>query len=743
MEREARTGRANELGARRRTDTTAKGREWLLLTRGRAQYHYLKIETRLKTRWVQFQHLLTRHPRLRRLLCIYGTFLLLCFLTGTAYFAKAAMEADGWDIQSVSRMEESTKIYDRDGNLIYEFYEKRRTVVPVSKISKQMREAIVAIEDRNFYCHSGYEIGAMGRAAIANLISRRISRGGSTLTQQLAKNSFLTPERSFRRKAQELWLARKIEKNYSKEKILELYANRVYFGSGYYGVEAAARGYFGKSAEDLNLEEAAALAGVVKAPNIYSPHVSPSLAEKRRNAVLGAMLECGFITPDRAAAAKRHALVVRPRSNQPAEADYAIDYVQDQLRRLFGNEEVFKGGLRVYTTIDTKMQRTAEAAVENHLARIEHHRRFDRAPRARYLELQQSNSGDPARPDCLQGALVCIQIHTGEICALVGGRHYRESKFNRAVYAKRQPGSAFKPFVYAAALETGLTPSTMMESSPLKYITAGGIYRPSDAHGAPCGEMTLRAALRNSINSIAVELGQIVGVQKIIRTARDFGIEENLPPVVSLPLGVGEVTPLELVKAYSAFPNEGRVVQPSIIRHVENRNGELLYQYHLTTRFAVDPQTAFLMTTMLSDVVDHGTGSGIRAAGFRLPAGGKTGTTDDFRDAWFVGFTPDAVTGVWVGFDVPQKIMRNGYAAALAVPIWVDFMKHSFARASLNEFPMPAGVVKAVICAQSGQLATPWCGDRVYSDYFAMGSAPQFPCSKHASPDLASTKSDN
>jgi penicillin-binding protein 1A len=631
-------------------------------------------------------------------------------------------------------MEESTKIYDRNGQLIYQFYQKQRTVIPLFQIAKEMTDALVAVEDHDFYQHSGYQIGAIVRAAFANLTSGRIAQGGSTLTQQLAKNTFLSSERSLKRKIQELWLARRIERNYSKDAILELYVNRIYFGSGYYGVEAAARGYFGKSAASLSLGEAATLAGIIRAPGLYSPYVNLPLAEKRRNLVLDSMAECGFITPKRAAAAKQQPLVVKSRTDGTTGADYAIDYVKDQLQALFGYEKIFNGGLRVYTTIDASMQKEAEAAVERNLARVEKQRGRVTDSRAQYVERHQGIFGDDERPDYLQGALLSMNTHSGEIYALVGGRNFSESKFNRAAYARRQAGSAFKPIVYAAALETGMTPATVVNGGTTEFSTGDALYRPSNAHGRQYSSVTLRSALRSSINTVAVQLGQLLGTQKIVRTAHDFGIEEDLPPVLSLSLGAGEVTLMEMVKAYSAFPNEGRIVQPAIILRVESRDGQVLYENHVNTRYAVDSQTAFLMTTMLADAVDHGTGIGVRAAGFRLPVGGKTGTTNESRDAWFIGFTPDVVTGVWVGFDRPREILRNGYGATLAVPIWADFMKHCFNRTSVKEFPKPEGIERATICAESGLLATPACV-RTYTDYFPAGSVPQYSCNKHASPE--------
>jgi penicillin-binding protein 1A len=343
-----------------------------------------------------------------------------------------------------------------------------------------------------------------------------------------------------------------------------------------------------------------------------------------------------------------------------------------------------------------------------------------------------------------------MNARSGEIYALVGGRSYKESKFNRAIYATRQPGSAFKPIVYATALESGMSPSSQIEVNTTEFRTPQGLYRPVNSDGASYETVSLRIALRKSINTAAIELGQEIGVPNIIRHAHSFGIEGNLPDVISLPLGTGEVTLLEMVRAYSAFPNQGTVTYPAIILRVEDHQGKVLYTNTKHTRRAIDEQTAFLMTTMLADVVDRGTGTGVRAAGFRGPAGGKTGTTNDYHDAWFLGFTPEVVTGVWVGFDAPREIMRKGYGASLAVPIWAGFMKQSFPKPS-DGFRMPPGISRALVCAETGKLATYSCTRQLlapdgsvtddpsstYMDYFLEHQVPQ-PCSEHSSqePDL-------
>jgi 1A family penicillin-binding protein len=648
--------------------------------------------------------------------------------------AAGGINAD--DVRSVPQMKESTRVYDRRGGLLYEFYEKKRTVVPLSKISPKLLQAMISIEDRNFYHHPGFDPKAMTRAVVANLGSRRISQGASTITQQLARNTFLSAERSYKRKFQELLLALKIEHSYSKEQILEFYANRVYLGSGFYGVEAASQGYFGKSASDLSLGEAALLAGIIKAPAQYSPHRNLRKSLERRSAVLDAMNLSGYITRRAAGDAKQETPAIRPRTNDLANSSYAVDYIRDLLTDRLGYEMTFNGGLQVYTSIDPGMQSAAELSVGSQLERLDRQRRADSPKR-------NSRNSQPATPLEVQGALLSMDIRTGEVYALVGGRDYRKSKFNRAIYARRQPGSAFKPFVFTAALEAGMTPATLVDASGAAIETPDGLYMPANSDGEEFDRMTLRRALRNSVNTAAIQVGQTIGLANIIRCAQEFGINDRLPEVASLPLGSGEVTLLELVRAYSAFPNGGKVTQPHLILRVD-RNGRTLYAAHPEYKTAVDVRTAFLMTSMLSDVVDRGTAYGIRSAGYAGPVAGKTGTSNEYRDAWFIGFTPEVVTGVWVGFDVPRQISPNGYAATVVLPVWIRFMKTSFPKPASSGFLKPPGIVQREVCASSGQLATPRCRvesaqhmdagslepPSTYMEYFSQANLPPL-CSSH------------
>jgi penicillin-binding protein 1A len=626
------------------------------------------------------------------------------------------------DVNLIPDMEESSHVYDRNGKELCQFWNQKRTIVPLSRISQHLVDAILAMEDHDFYHHHGYDLAGIIRAAWANLRAGKIEQGGSTLTQQLAKNTLLNARQSYWRKLRELCLARKIEKRYSKAQILEFYVNRIYWGSGFYGAEEASQGYFGKSANELSLSDAALLAGITAAPSVYSPHAKLALCLKRREVVLEAMLRHGLATADEVEAARGQQVVIQPKPQPTNRLAYAADAIRAEVLDTLGYQKTFAGGLRVYTTIDAKMQLAAEETVGSHLSRIEKD----------YKLLRQNVSTAPAatnrtKTNNLQGALLSMNAQNGEIMALVGGRNFIESKFNRALYGKRQPGSAFKAIVYAAALNAGMTPATVIEDAPLEFQTDQGFYRPTNSDQEFSGAVTLRTALRKSINSVAVQTGQTVGVDRIVSLARAMGLEGPLPAVISLPLGSAEATLFEMVRAYSVFPNQGKLVHPVLLRRIEDKQGRVLYEAQPEVHQVLSPEVAFLMTSMLMDVVNRGTGSGVRAGGFQMPVGGKTGTTNDYRDAWFIGFTPGVVTGVWIGYDQPREIARQAYGARLAVPLWTAFMKQL--PPSTKKFERPAGIVEQLICDETGLLATPECN--VISEYFTQSNSPQDICPGH------------
>jgi 1A family penicillin-binding protein len=643
-------------------------------------------------------------------------------------------------ISRIGEMDQATVVYDRDDTLAFTIFKEQRIEAGLAQMSPHLIDAIVATEDQRFRDHHGFDLVRIASAAMANQRSRRAAQGGSTITQQLARQSFLTPAKTVRRKIQELILASRIERMYPKDKILELYLNKVYFGDGLYGAEAASRGYFGKHASELTVAEAAMLAGLVKSPSSYAPTVGMDRAIARRNVVLDAMLETGAIDRPTFKIARAAKPVIHDdlREDEPY-GQYFKEHLRRELVDRFGWQRVYQGGLRVFSTIDLGMQQAAEAAVAGGLKAVETRRRALAAARQKAGRTRP----DDLDADPLQAALFAMDPHNGHVRAIVGGRDFKESPFNRAVQAERQPGSAFKPFVYAAALEAGFTPATLIDNLDTPIATVQGAWTPEDGHSS-AQAMTLRTALRISSNRAAVRVLQEVGIGRTVQYARTMGVGD-VPSVPSLALGSGEVTLQSLTAAYATFANHGRVPQPLVIRRVEDRDGVVLYTAKESSTYAISDITAYLMTSMMADVINAGTGADARRLGFTLPAAGKTGTTNDFHDAWFVGFTPKLATGVWVGFDRPRTILPNGFAATIAVPVWSAFMKAATRNDKPEWLKLPPSVTTARVCSLSGKLASDGCQDAevvardgsierrslVYTEYFASGTQPTEFCEMH------------
>jgi 1A family penicillin-binding protein len=634
-------------------------------------------------------------------------------------------------LASIGDMAQATTILDATEQPVFTIFKEQRIEVPLARISAHLRRAVIAVEDQRFYEHRGVDLVRVAAAVVANLREGRRAQGGSTITQQLARLSFLSRDKTYRRKLKEVILAARIERDYSKDAILELYLNKVYFGGGLHGAEAAARGYFGKPAADLNVAEAALLAGLIKSPSTYSPSVNLDRAVARRGIVLQAMLDERLI--DRPACDAARAAGVTLKDILQKDEAFGLHFKEQVRRELverFGLERVLEGGLRVHTTLDTDMQQAAERAVEEGLQNIEKRRGYSHRPRE------------------LQGALIAIDPKNGYVRAMVGGRSFRESRFNRAVQAKRQPGSAFKPFVYAAALEEGFTPASLITNLDDPFLTQQGEWVPEDEHSDETS-MTLRTALRKSSNRAAVQLLRSVGIPQTVSTAERLTVETP-PSVPSLALGAGEVTLASLTSAYGAFANGGVVHKPQTILRVDDSEGQLLYQATGDGTRAISETTAFLMSTMLADVVNSGTAYRARREGFVLPAAGKTGTTNDYVDAWFVGFTPSLVSGVWIGFDQPRTIVANGYAGDLAVPLWARFMTAATKGAKPEWLARPKDVVALEVCRMSGKIPSDGCRSvevlsreghseirsMIYTEFFKRGTTPQDACPLHGSPSL-------
>ncbi|HWR53927.1 MAG TPA: PBP1A family penicillin-binding protein, partial [Bryobacteraceae bacterium] len=606
----------------------------------------------------------------------------------------------GFEVHGLHRGIGDTVFYDGRGKPWFPMDEQRRDV-PLARISPHIRRAVVAVEDHRFYSHGGIDPIGVARAVFLNARAGRRTQGGSTITQQLARTLFLSNERTWARKGKEAIAALVLETLLTKDQILEFYLNRIYLSGGVYGVENIARRLLGKPASDVNLAEAALIAGVIRAPSALSPWDNYDGALARSRVVLARMEEEKFITPEIHRTALGMRPGIQPRRSIASRHGYAKEYLRGRFRDQFDGDH--PPNWKVYTTLLPDFQEMAERAVERSLAR--------RAPG-------------------LQAALVALRPDTGDIIAMVGGRDYSDSQYNRAVRSRRQPGSAFKPFVYAAALSRGYSPVSVL--SGLASIPSQGKeeWIPRNAHENVPDELTLRAALLESDNRAAVLLQQKISTRPVLRVAYDLGIREQ-PDVPSLALGSGVVTPLQLTAAYAAFPNGGFAVAPRGIVRVVDAQGDIAFDREVRREQVLTPEVAWQMTSMLTDVLDRGTGASARQMGVTFPAAGKTGTTNEFRDAWFVGYTTSLVVGVWVGYDQPQPIGREAFAARVALPIWADFMRSASRVAPARPFRVPAGMKAEQLCRVSYLQPMEDCP--VYTEYFKDGDdVPSRLCPVHS-----------
>jgi 1A family penicillin-binding protein len=569
--------------------------------------------------------------------------------------------------------------------------DEQRNDVSLDDISIYLQHAVIAVEDHRFLLHRGIDPIAAARAVWNDVRHWNRAEGGSTLTQQLARTLFLSNVKTYGRKGKEATIALLLESQLSKRQILELYLNRIYISAGVYGVEPMSRKLFGKHARDLTLAESALIAGLIRAPGALSPWSNLDGAIRRSHTVLARMREEQFITPAAEASARKATLSIRPYpSSLESRGGYAKDYLRQAFREEFGGDH--PPGWSVYTTFSAELQQAADEAVASGLARL-------------------------GRRD-LQVALVAIEPATGNIVAMVGGRDFRMSPYNRATRSERQPGSAFKPLLFAAALERGLSPTTVVSNLGALEPSGPDEWTPQNAHGEVQDAMTLREALLESNNRAAVALQQRVGIKRVLQVSKDVGLSDQ-PNVPSLALGTGVVTPLALTLAYATFPNGGMRVTPrSLVRVVNEINQEMFESTPRASRVLPAP-VAFQMVSMLQGVVDRGTAAGARNMGVRFPAGGKTGTTDEFRDAWFVGFSSSLVVGVWVGYDRPRPIGREAYGAQIALPIWSEFMRRAAVRYVPKTFEPPAGIRGEELCSIS--YLRPVDGCPLYTEYFKDG----------------------
>ena len=669
-----------------------------------------------------------------------------------------------------------TQVFASDGSVIGEFAIEKRVVVAFRDIPPVLRNAIVAVEDEDFWKHIGIDPWSIPRAALANLRSGRRGQGFSTLTMQLTRLLFLTPEKTYERKIKEVILAFQIEKNFTKEEILTLYCNQIYFGHGNYGVEAASRFLFGKTVKDLTLEEAALVAGIAQSPGRQSPIENPERALQRRNHVLDRMADEKYVSREEAEAAKRKPITLHLRRDPPSIAPHFVEEVRKYLEREYGSQRIYQGGLRVYTTLDPQAQGVAVRSLRDGLRAIDRRARgfvrpeasvlspdgllpeplhldewdwpfgegdvvrgvvvaSDRAsavvqigeyrgrllaadvawtrrtslsdvlPRGavapfRIVALSDAGGRREARLQLeqepkVEGALLALDVRTGGVRAMVGGYDFERSKFNRATQALRQVGSAFKPIVYAAALETlGYTPATILVDSPLSFPNPwdGSVWSPQNYDGAFMGPIPLRRAVEQSRNIPAVRTLQAVGLEKGIEYARRLGLQGELPPYLPIALGAGEATLMEMTAAFATFANQGLRMKPFLIDRITDREGNVIEQTLPRATDALRADTAFILTSLLRGVAEHGTAA--RARRLRRPIAGKTGTTNDFTDAWFVGYEPSLAAGVWVGFDEKKDSLGpRADGGSIALPIWMEFWAAVMATRPIEEFPIPGNVV--------------------------------------------------
>jgi 1A family penicillin-binding protein len=615
---------------------------------------------------------------------------------------------------------QASQIFARDGSLIGEIGDQLRTSVPLRSLPKYVGQAFIAVEDQRFYQHDGVDIIGIAGAIKGKILGEQ--RGGaSTITQQLVGN--MHPDvvdrrdMSLARKLREQAAAREMEKHYSKEQILEAYLNQISFGHGWYGVESAARHYFGKSASKLTLVEAATLAAMPKGPELYEPVKNPERVRERRNTVLALMEQQGYITRAQAGAAQASRVVTAPNYGLSADAPYFVDVVKVQARRT--GVHVTDGGYKIYTTLDPIMQEAAVVSLAEGTAEVE--------ARAGYGHSKITRGSDS---DYLQGLVVAIDPTSGDVRALVGGRDYRQSQFDRAVDGRRQPGSSFKPIVYAAAIADSIAPNSIVGDTAIAIpLPNGSLYRPDNSDHEYLGAITLREALAKSRNVVAVQLGQKIGMDSVIALAHRMGISSPIAPYPSSAIGASAVQPLDLIAAYTTFANLGTPVEPRFIHRIEDRNGKAVYRGSVRALPpALDQRVTFVVRDMMRDVVDRGTATSIRRyLSSGIPVAGKTGTTNDNTDVWFIGLTPDVVAGVWLGFDKPKSITPGAAGGSLAAPIWGRMMSRYYAltKPPTNSWTPPLGVIPGELDRTTGQLATlATPADRRYTEYFVEGTEP-------------------
>ena len=605
-------------------------------------------------------------------------------VVGVAGFYALTLDLPGIDTLKDYRPSLSSRVYDNNNELIDEFFLEDRKLIRIGDVPKVVIQAFVAAEDSRFFEHKGVDLLSIFRAAVKNIEAGRVIQGGSTITQQVAKMMYLSPERKYARKFKEAILAYKIDRYLTKDEILNLYLNQIYLGHGTYGIESASLGYFGKSAKYLKLHEAALLAGLPKAPTNYSPFLHYDKAKERQLYVLARMVEDGYITPEEMDRASAEPLKLRPIRPKDKMAAYFVENVRRYVQEKYGADALYKEGLSIYTTLDLKAQKYAGEAMERGLKEIEERNKY--------------------QPGLVQGALLCMDVKTGAIRAMIGGRDFNKSEFNRATQSRRQAGSAFKPLIYTAAFDKGLTPATVFLDAPIAIEDVSqpdGIWRPQNFDEKFMGPITMRTALVQSRNVVTVKILQEIGIDYAVSYAINMGISSPLVRTLSLALGAAGVTLQELVAAYDVLANQGQKVTPYFIKKIVDRTGNVFEENEPKTEQVIDPRIAFISTYVMQDVVTRGTGTREKSIGRSVAA--KTGTTNDCRDAWFIGYTPSLIAGVWVGFDQEMSLGKQEVGGRAAAPIWLYFMEKALQNIPVESFPVPDGITFVKVDPHTGK----------------------------------------
>jgi penicillin-binding protein 1A len=644
-----------------------------------------------------------------------------------------AVWAQTYELKRVGDMPERNTVFDVDGKIYSRLAGANRVKVALNEVSPFFVDALLVREDTRFFEHGGIDWRGIARALYRDVMSGSAKEGASSITQQLARNSLPLGGRTLSRKLLEAMVALRIERDFTKQQILELYINRIYFGSGCYGVQTASLAYFGKDAAKLNLSESAILAGLIRSPNRFSPLKNPEGAALQRNAVLDRMLELKKISAGQAEEARVARIASHPKRMPLIQENYAMDAVQRDLNLLLTPDQIDNGGLFIYTTLDPAVQNAATQAIETQLSKIEHQSNFRHPLKANY---QPPTEGEDSSMPYLQGALVAIDNTSGGIRALVGGRDYAQSKFNRALPpANRQVGSSFKPFVYTVAFMHGLLPGAAVSDGPIEpgEIQGAGNWAPGNSDGTYGGIQPVSYGLIHSRNTMSVRVGELAGLDDVQKVATTLGLGENIPHGPAIYIGSFETDLKDLTAAYTVFPNAGVRKQAYIIERIDDADHNPIYRAAHVTVPALDPGATWMTSQMMEEVLKSGTAASAKSLGFKLPAAGKTGTTNDYKDAWFVGYTNALTCGVWVGFDQPQTIMPRGYGAALALPVWTQVMTKAAQRYPARPLEPTMPLVHAAVCSISNHLATTGCNaaGTAYEMDFPDSRVPAVACEIH------------